>query len=466
MSARIVIIAWMLIAIARVNGAGDENRVAVSSLAELAEAAGKSGQVVTMKPGVYRLVDYLAPNMIAEQRKRGEFQFLTFAGHDNVFHLGGATIEVDTALRNALRPPIHTDEILVSGNNNTLAGLTIRHIGEGASSGGAALGVTGQGNTLRDCTLHVCGSFPYGYGDLFGKGGSDIIGPRKKSGVHITGDGTRLVGCKLFMRSFGHGYYIQEDAENVSFEDCSVEGVMRATDDILAETTGPAFKVDFRTVVTNRAGENRVTPGYMKSLSEDGFRTYGQHKNLSFTNCTAKNMRGGFELRSKAGARLENCAALGNERGFWISTDAIVQNCRGDAQYGPLLFVEGDNAVVDVELLPSESTATVHALATIQGQGSKITIRQSPTGARNRAIPILMGYGTPMMGDGMASIPEREARRISLRNETSMPILIGPKARDSEILTAGPVEENRGKDVVVKRLENSVCQHAHIRKPL
>ena len=204
-------------------------------------------------------------------------------------------------------------------------------------------------------TLHVCGSFPYGYGDLFGKGGPDIIGPLKKSGVHIAGNGTTVSGCKLYMRSFGHGYYIQEDAENVHFEDCYVEGVMRPTDEMLAETSGPAFKV--------------------------GFRTYGQHKNLSFKNCTAKNMRGGFELRSKTGVQLENCTAIGNERGFWISTDAVLRNCRGDAQYGPLLFVEGDNASVELELLPAESPMNVHALATIQGQGDNVTIQSRRAGA-------------------------------------------------------------------------------------
>ena len=171
---------------------------------------------------------------------------------------------------------------LVKGNNNTLDGLTIQDIGDGKSMGGAALGITGSGNTLRNCILHVCGSFPYGYGDLFGKGGPDIIGPMKKSGVHVTGSGTTLIGCKLYMRSFGHGYYIQEDAADVHFEDCYVEGGMRPTDEMLAETSGPAFKVGFRTVVKNRRGENKVTPGYMKALSEDGFRTYGQHKNLSF----------------------------------------------------------------------------------------------------------------------------------------------------------------------------------------
>jgi len=448
----LILVASIALGVFGVGAAPKKSTVSISSLAELADVAAKSGQVVTMKPGVYRLVDYLPVSAIAERRQRGEFQLFSFTGSDNVFELAGVTIEVDTTLRRSLRPPIHTDEFLIGGDHNALVGLSIKHVGDGVSPGGAALGITGKGNTLRDCTLLVRGSFPYGYGDLFGKGGPDIIGPSKKSGVHITGDGTTLVGCKLHMRSFGHGYYLQGDVANVRFEDCYVEGVVRATDEMLAETSGPAFKVGFRTVVLTRQGENKILPGYMKSLSEDGFRTYGQHENLSLVNCTAKNMRAGFELRSKSAARLENCTAIGNERGFWISTGAVLQNCRGDAQFGPLLFVEGDNASAEIELLPTESSMKVHELATIQGRGSRITLKASPTGDRTSPLSILLGYGQPMMGDGMAPIPEREAREVQLRNETQMPVVVGERARDSQVVTFGPVTENRGKGVVVRGL--------------
>lgn len=432
-----------------VQGASD-SAIAIASLAGLAEAAAASGQTVTMQPGVYRMADFLPPSRLAERRKSGEFHLLNFRGNDNKFRLAGVTIEVDTAFREVLRPPIHTDEILVSGHRNLLEGLTIRHLGNGKSLGGAALGITGTGNTLRQCTLYVAGSFPYGYGDLFGKGGPDIIPPLKKSGVHITGSGTTVSGCKLFMHSFGHGFYVQEDAAKVHFEDCLVEGVMRPTDEILAETSGPAFAAGFRTVIANRRGEFHVTPGYMKSLSEDGFRTYGQHPDLTFRNCTAKNMRGGFELRTKAGVRLDNCAATGNERGFWVSTNAVVTGCRGDAQYGPLLFVEGDNATVDLELLPAESAMHVHALASIQGTGHQIALRPAAGPGRTLPIPILLGFGVPAMGDGMAPIPEREARQIFLRNQTLMPVLIGAKAREGEVCSLGLLQENHGTGVTIR----------------
>jgi len=423
----------------------------VSSLKELAGYAARSGNNVTMKPGLYRLTDFLPIDSMAARRERKEFQFMTFSGSNNVFNLDGVTIEVNTALRTALKPPIHTSEFLITGDKNVFKGLSIRCVGQGTSPGGALLELAGTGNTLRDCAFWVQGSYPYGYGDLFGKGGGNVIKHQKHSGVRIVGSNSSLYGCKLFQRAFGHGYYIQ-GGDNHLFEDCYVEGAVRSTDHMLAETSGPAFDVGFRSVYKNRQGENKVTPGYMKSLSEDGFRTYSQAKNLVLKNCTAKNMRGGFELRTKEGARLENCTAIGNERGFWVSTDATVIHCKGDAQYGPLLFVEGDNASVEIELLPTESEMTVHGLATIHGLGHKVTIRPTDNRNRIRPVPILVGYAQPSAGEGMSPYGQRPSRKITLRNETTMPVVIGERAEGAEIVTHGPVQENAGKNSKIDEL--------------
>lgn len=421
--------------------AAEANPIQISSLAELAQAAVRDGQVVKMKPGLYRMTDLVPPGTIAERRKRQEWQFLKFSGSGNVFHLEGVTIEFDTALRAALRAPIHTDEFLVQGNHNTLQGLTITNLGDGKVQGGAVLGVTGRGNTLRNCTVHVRGSAPYGYGDLFGKGGL------KHSGVHITGSGTRLIGCKVFTRAFGHAFYLQENCDDCYFENCHAEGVMRFTDEMLAETSGMAFDRKFRTEVMNRGGD-RILTGYMKALSEDGFRTYTTHKNLVLKNCTAKNMRGGFELRTKTGPRLENCTAIGCERAFWVSDGATVSKCKGDTQYGPLLYVEGNGATVNVELLPTESPkATVHAIAALYGSGNQVTLTAS--GSRVHALPILVGYCPPAMGENMVAHSERSCGGLRLRNETSMPVIIGEKVRKSEITTRGTVKENRGRENTV-----------------
>lgn len=420
--------------------------VTVSSLEELAKTAAQGGQTVRMKPGHYPLTDLVPLDSIADRRARGDWHYLAFSGNDNTFDLSGVTIELDTAVRQKLGAPIHTDEFLINGNNVMLKGLTITSKGQGTAFAGAVLGVSGKGVTLEDCTIHVEGSAPYGYGDLFGKGG------RKHSGVHITGDGARFLGCKVYNRAFGHGFYLQEDCDDVLFENCYVEGVMRSTDEVLAETSGMAFDRKFRSEVKTRGGENRILPGYMKALSEDGFRTYHTHRNLVLRNCTAKNMRGGFELRTKSAPRLENCTVIGCERGFWISTGAIVKNCRGDAPYGPLLYVEGDDAKVEVQLLPTEAgKATVHALAAIYGSGNQVTITSegNPTGV----VPILVGSGPPVMGENMSPNPEKRTKGLVLRNETPMPVIIGAQATQCQIFSGGPVTENQGKDITIQPLQ-------------
>lgn len=418
----------------------------IASLAELAELAAKSGNRVTLTPGIYKFSDYIPLTAIAGRRERGEFPFLVFSGDNNTFVLDGVTIEFDTALRAALRAPIHTSEFIVAGKNITLQGLTITNIGEGKGHGGAMLSVAGDGATLKNCTVHVQGSSPYGYGDLFGKGGL------KHSAVHITGSQGKYLGCTIFQKSFGHGFYLQQDCRDIHFEDCSVQGVMRSTDEMLAETKGLAFDRGFRTEGVMRSGQARIMPGYMKALSEDAFRTYGQHKNLTFKNCTAKNMRGGFELRTKEGVKLDGCSALGNERGFWIGEGAVLTNCRGDAEYGPLLFAEGDNTTVDLELLPTESKFTIHAAAIVRGKGSHISLKPSKTGQRKTPLPLLLGYGMPAAGEGMAPLREQPCEALMLRNETMSPLVISAKAKGCELQSRGEVRENNGQAIVVNIL--------------
>lgn len=441
--ARLCLFVGCLIFAQPVSAAADRKTVAVASLAELAGSAAQSGLTVKMEPGVYRLVDFIPLSSIADRRKKKAFHFIDFSGSGNEFDFSGVTIELDTSLRAALRSPIHTDEFVITGNNNLFKGLTITSKGDGKALGGAVLGVTGQGNTVRDCVIHVEGSAPYGYGDLFGKGGM------KHSGVHITGNGTRIIGCKVFNRSFGHAFYLQEDCADCYLENCSAEGVMRRTDEILAETEGMAFDRGFQMVMMNRQGNQQIVPGYMKALSEDGFRTYGQHNNLTLKNCTAKNMRGGFELRTKTAPRVENCTAMGCERGFWVSNGAIVTGCKGDAQFGPLLYVEGDSAQVNVELLATEaSQVKVHAVAAIYGSGNHVALSQS--GKQAHLPPILVGYGPPSMGENMTPHPEKDTRDLRLRNDTEMPVVIGSKTSQCEIISRGPIKQNAGKGIVIK----------------
>ncbi|MFB9057307.1 hypothetical protein ACFFU9_11215 [Mariniflexile ostreae] len=428
------------------------SEIKISSLKELAKYATESEHTITMAPGVYKLTDLLTPEILQERRANKQYQYITFSGSNNVFNLEGVEIELDTEIRTVLNPPIHSDEFLVSGSNNSFLGLTIRCIGQGTSLGGTVLQVAGEANSLKGITLYVSGSYPYGYGDLFGKGKQKetTIKHRKHSALLVTGNETKLYRCKIYNRSFGHCFFIQQNPKNVYFEDCYAEGEMRSTDDVLAETSGPAFDVDFKTWTQNREGEYVVTSGYMKSLCEDGFRTYGECENITFKNCIAKNTRGGFELRFNK-ALLENCETIGTERGYWIGDDTVVKNCKGDANYGPLLFVEGSNVNVDLIVDAAESDRLVHALATIQGENNTVVLRSENETQRQADLPILLGYTHPEHGEAMSPFGQAETTNLNLINATGMSIKIGEQAKNSIIKTNGEIIENKGMHVKVTK---------------
>jgi hypothetical protein len=188
------------------------------------------------------------------------------------------------------------------------------------------------------------------------------------------------------------------------------------------------------------------------SLSEDGFRTYGQSDNITFKNCTAKNTRAGFELRAR-GVRLENCTTIGTERAYWVGDDAVVKNCKGDANYGPLMFVEGSNVKVDLTVIHAESDRLVHSLITIQGSNNKIVLKSEDGEMRKKDLPILVGYTHPEHGEAMSPYSEGETTNLDLKNETGMPIKIGAKVSQSTIETNGEVIKNKSRSTKVVKIK-------------
>ncbi|ADY54292.1 hypothetical protein Pedsa_3763 [Pseudopedobacter saltans DSM 12145] len=426
------------------------NNVKISSLAELNKYAQEDNQTIVLKSGIYNLSDYLNADSITAKITRKDYPYFTFRGNNNTFVLKGVKLIIDTRLREQLKFPIHTNEIIIKGNDNVFEGLEITETENGLSPGGAVLEIAGKGNTIKNFNILVKGSYPYGYGDLFGKGGPDVIRHKKQSGFLITGSYTKVYDVRLIMRAYGHGFFIQKDAGNIHFENCYVEGELRKTDDVLKENSGPAFGVNFRTWTANREGKYVVTPGYMKSLCEDGFRTYGQNKNISFKNCTAKNTRGGFELRTNGGVELDNCTTIGTERAYWVGNNAIIKKSKGDANYGPLIFVEGSNVDVELELLPYESDRIVHALATIQGRNNKVILFAKKE--RKQDLPVLVGYTHPEHGESMSPYGEAAAVNLQLINKTNMPIVVGREGADSRIQTKGKVIDNQGRSIVIQQL--------------
>jgi len=139
--------------------------VEIASVRELADYAAKSGNTVRMKPGVYRMSDYLTDDVVAQVRKdvptdsktRPPVWMIRFTGSDNRFELRDVVLEIETDLYRKL-PRGYTRCLFIPGNKNVIDGLTIRNTGPSQGSNGNILSIFGDGNRLENVTLHVHGS--------------------------------------------------------------------------------------------------------------------------------------------------------------------------------------------------------------------------------------------------------------------------------------------------------------------
>jgi hypothetical protein len=423
--------------------------IQVSTLQQLAQAATQSNQNITMPPGIYRMSDYLTDAVASEVRKeytggRSPVWMLRFSGNNNRFDMRGVTLEIETSLYRKL-PGGYMRCVFVTGNNNTFDGLTIRNAGANVGSNGNIMSVWGENNTVENVTLHVFGSFPHGYGDLLGKGGPNIVRPlQKQSGMMIGGTGNTVRRCKVFSRAFGHCFYIQT-AKKARIEDCYAEGEMRSTNDMLRDTGGPAFDLHFRSVYENRDGRYLITPGYTKSLSEDGFRTYGGVSQTTILNCTAVNTRAGFEIGGSDDDNdktiVENCVATGCERGYLLGSNVVVRNSRGDVTYGPLLYLRPSrNSDVELELTGKGSDSTVHALATIAGEGHRVRLFTQSYNAQVLNIPLMLGFDMPRHAEMATPILPAPTSNVTLINEIPhLRVITSEQVKDGSIQTPGKV---------------------------
>lgn len=423
--------------------------IEVASLAELARVAAQDGQEIRLRPGVYRMADYLTAPVLAEihagfDKKLGRppVPMFVFRGSHNRIECAGATIEIDTSLYKKLPQGGYTRCLIVAGTDNTITGLSIRNTGPNQGSGGNILSLAGERTTLEDVTLHVAGSFPYGYGDLLGKGGPNLVGLQKQSGIQVLGSGSVLRRCRVYSRALGHCFYIQVGG-NIRLEDCYAEGVMRATSDMLRDTSGPAFDLGFKSVYENRDGRYAIVPGYMKSLVEDGFRTYGGAGRVTLLNCTAINTRAGFEIGAKDDAPektyLENCVARGCERAFLIGSQTVVRRSRGDMAHGPLLYLRGGrDSDVELELVGDGPQSLVHAVATIAGENHRVRLSTQLGERAIPALPILLGFGMPAHAEMSSPIRPAPAKNLTLRNEIAAALIItSDTVADCRVETTG-----------------------------
>ncbi len=426
---------------------------AITTVEELVKAAAGSNGNYKMTPGTYQLSDYLTPEVISNTQYADSMKrkaMLLFSGSNNIFDLSGVVLQIDTDLLNKFDASIN--ELQIIGHNNSIIGLTVTDIGNypPTNKGARSFVITGDNNTIDGVTLNMSGSAPYGYGDLLGKGDAHVVRLNKHSGMLIEGLNINILNCRIFSRSFGHLFFVQ-GGRNVLFENCYAEAAIRSTDQMLAETKGVAFENDFRAVYANRDGKQVITPGYMKSMSECGFRNYGTggpEKNrtgvVTLRNCKAKNTRIGFAFTQMGEAMtIENCEAQGCEVSYYLS-GVDVKESRGDAMYGPLLTLckSKTPSNIDLQLMPTTSEYTLHGLAIIEGENHKIKISKYDDQTRSIEHPIVIGQAGPSANNGFSPMRHTEAKNIEIINTTGMPVILNPTATSCTVTTNGETTDN------------------------
>lgn len=456
----------------------------VHSLAELRAHATTPGLTLTLAPGTYWLT---GPSQRPSPAPHHPI-FLDLAGDGSTYVFTGVTLRVDTReLRGYGRAFGHDDTVRVlqiSGQNATVLGLDLRmeHV---AMNGTDAWGypreftadwsttlveIIGSGVSVRDCSFTTGGSFPYGFGDAFGKGGRPAdsegvtnaawISHNKHSGIRLGrgASGITLENIALHMRSFGHGIFLQDGVSNITIRDSAVLGDdLASSDDVIAH---PVYQQwGFATY------REKIPAGIRLSRHEDGIRNYTNNNhatngwpqyvhNLTIENTRVERMRDAFATGDMSGfLRVTDSKSWGCEMGFTPSqfaTENTFLRNRGDAVNGPLVFFRrsATNVTMEAELAGADAPVGLWPVALISGSGHQITLtRTAPVGVYPESAYIVLARhwrewrhrpsaDLDAAATGNVAAP---ASGIHLVNQTGLPIVFGTKATDNTATSDGPV---------------------------
>lgn len=456
----------------------------VTSIEALKSVSTLTDATITLAPGTY----WLTGPATRPSPSPDYPIFLDLAGDNTTYVFTGVTIRVDTReLRGYGRVYAHSDTVRVlqvSGANAVVDGLTLRmeHVAmNGVDAWGAPRQFTadwgtnlvelvGSGVTVKNCTFTTGGSFPYGYGDAFGKGtrpqdangvtNAAWIDHRKQSGIRIgkAASGVTLDNITLNMRSYGHGIFMQDGASDIVIKNSYILGdTLADSDTIIAH---PIYQQwGFATYYEKIPADIRL------SRHEDAIRVYintafatngwPQYvNNLTVQNTRIERMRDAVAAGDMTGfVRVSNVESYGCEQGFTpsnIATENTFTACKGDAVNGPLVFFRrsANNATFSVELAGSESPIGTWPVALIAGNNNAVTLtRTAPAGLypTNAYINVAQSWREwrhdPAV-DIDAAVANSEVAASSgntITNQTGLPLVFGRNATNNTAVSDGGV---------------------------
>jgi hypothetical protein len=422
-----------------------------------------------MAPGVYTID--------ASGVSAGKYgnPFLWISGDNNTWDFNDVTFEVNTDFYRA-HGNNAVQVLFVTGKNNYIKGLTIRDVGDKPPRKGSQLvKVHGIDNTLEACTIMAKGSKPYGYGDMMGKGTGNLTPTTKKSSLQIGGERISILDCVVISRSFGHGIFMQ-GAIDTLIQGTYVEGELRKTSDILAETSGPAYDVGF---VNKWDQPNQIQPGWTLSCQEDGIRAYTsgtpfgyssarQTRNIHVIDCTVVNMRTGVSINLAKGTKyIEGCVVLDVGRtGYRPGENSTIVNCSGNATYAALLDLTGSgkpakNVTADLTLIPHDQPDINPLIAYIIGSGHTINIHNGGIGLPYTDQKILVGGArrTWRHPEGEVVNP---AKNLTFNNYTGYPVVLTSTTENCQVNSVGAVEDSGSDNIIGSISGTTVTASSHV----
>lgn len=422
--------------------------VTVNSLAELKPYLSQDNVDIKLVPGTY--------SINAADVAAGKFSnpVLLFSGSNSTYDFTDVIINFDTDVLTAFGN-VDVKELNITGNNNVLKNLTMVDDGtvdDRPTRTATNVVMDGENNRIEGFHVTIKGSYPYGYGDAYGKGSGYIIKHFKHSACLVRGNFNHLKNSTFIQRSYGHGIYLQ-GANDALIEGCYVEGEVRSTDDMLKDTSGAAYERNFQTI-----WGYRLPPGYMMSLNEDGIRTYRAGttvingitytdrgtENITVRDCTVKNMRAGVTLYLGYGYKkfAENCTVIGCEVGYMVKGGAIT-NCRGDAAYGPLFQSADDSGVdVDITVIPPVDGYYNGSGCMAYINGNDHTILLNGAGVENDAgLKVQLGGDNNDVRALAADDDYQSATNMNIDNLTVFPLLLTSSTSGNNGTSGGMVTD-------------------------
>ncbi|MDO5971773.1 carbohydrate-binding protein [Flavivirga aquimarina] len=402
----------------------------VNSLAELITAVKQSNQEIVLAAGNYNFDDLASDN-----------KDIDVSGSNNNINLTGAHISVPVG-------SVRTTYIHVSGNNNTIIGGEIEDVYRNNMTevtdfsaynqdrdnlayglrGAAVLEVSGEDNLINGIKLTVRGSFPYGYGSMYGINQVNTFGLDKRCGLLINGKKNTLDNVEVQQRAFGHAIFMQGEADETVIKNTYVEGRTRPTGDLYYENQpyDLPFLSGFKLPYEDNAP---FTVGEVHSLCEDGIRQYNGVGSVTVENCTVKKTRGGIRLYLGGNATVKNSTAIDCGNTNWnLPANAVVENSAGNFTNGPLRDNRLGRSGMTAEwtIIPSPNSGGMHNIADVLGNNQNLVFHRTdgPLDDKEKKAIVVAGDNSTIV------------------NETEYTIILEASANGNTITSCGPVIDN------------------------